>query len=130
MAITTDWVYKEDFITQFGERDLPLDDGGNVSDEKLDEAINTGITQVEAYLRPVGITIPFSDSIKSELKLNLMDIVRYHYSNSVRTTTNDIIERYQAAIAYLNKVASGDIVLSESGTTKTNTLSVIQIIRG
>ncbi len=130
MAQTLNWVTKDDLILQFGVRDLPKDDNGDVSDEKIDEAIDTGVTQVEAYIRPTGITIPFSLEIQAELKLYLMDIIRYHYSNSVRTTTNEILERYQAAIAYLNKISSGKITLSESGTKKTNSISVMQIIRG
>lgn len=130
MAVTTDWVYKNDLIIAFGVDDLPVDDNGDVSDEKIDEAINTGITQIEAYLRPVNISIPFSNDIKQELKLYLLDIVRYHYSNALQTATEDITNRYQAALAYLNKVASGKIQLSESGSGKANSLSVMTIIRG
>ena len=130
MALTTNWITKADLILHFGEVDLPIDDNGDVSDIRIDEAIQTGITQIEAYMRPSGIIIPFSADIKAELKSYLLDIVKYHYSNSIRTLTEMTMNRYQEAISYLNKISSGKIALSESSTNTSNKLTFAQLIRG
>lgn len=129
-AETINWITKDDLITQFGNYDLPRDDNNVVDDVKIAEAIDSGVLQVEAYLRNTGITIPFSLNIQSELKLIAIDIVRYKYSNDLQNGTKDVLERYNAAISYLNKVASGKIKLSESQTKTSGSVSFIELFRG
>lgn len=115
--ITLNWITRADLELQFGIEDLPEDDNGNVSDQKINEAIDAGVTFVESYLRSINITLPASQSIQDELRYFLLDIVRYNYSNNTGSVTAEIRTKYEDAIAYLNKVLKGSVKLSDDNAT-------------
>lgn len=116
-AITQNWITKNDLITAFGERDLPIDDQGNISDEKIDESIEYATLFIESYLRSVGIELPASASVQAELKDCMLNVTRYKYSNNEAAMTEEIRNRFQECVSYLGKILSGSIVLSDRGTS-------------
>lgn len=110
-AQTEDWITKNDLIVAFGERDLPIDDQGLVSEEKISESIESATLYVESYLRAVEVALPASDSIQDQLKDVMLDITRYKYSNNEAAMTEEIRNRYNDAISYLNKILKGSVQL-------------------
>lgn len=117
MSVTPNWITKDDLLESFGERDLPIDDLGIVSDEKIDSSIEYSTLYVESYLRAVGIALPATASIQLELKECMLNITRYNYSNNEAAMTEEIRKRYEDCLAYLNKILKGSVVLSDTGTS-------------
>lgn len=115
MSITQNWINKNDLINAFGMRDLPIDENGDISDEKISNSVDYAVLYVESYLRSVGITLPASEVIKSELKECVLNITRYSYSNSPGAMTEEIRKRQEFSLSYLNKIISGSVVLSDKG---------------
>lgn len=114
--INTKWLTIDDFEIIFGEDDLPIDDEGEISQERFDVSLESGINVVESYVRKIGIAMPFSDEVKSNLKYTAMDIVRFKYSNNAGESTTEKTEAYENAIKYLKDINSGKIVLEEIGS--------------
>lgn len=127
MAVTENWITKEDLIVSFGERDLPIDDLGNISDEKIDDSIEYSSLYIESYLRAIGIELPASLTVQKELKECHLNITRYNYSNNESSMTTEIRKLFEESKAYLNKILKGNIVLSDAG--KTAGLSNINLYR-
>lgn len=111
MSMTEDWIVKNDLIVAFGELDLPTDDSGALNDEKIDESIESATLYVESYIRAVGIALPASLSIQLQLKDVMLNITRYNYQNGYQVMPDEVRNRYNDAISYLNKVLKGSVQL-------------------
>ncbi len=114
MAITARWVDENDFIEEFGERDLPVDDDGDLNIDKLNKSIDDAILLIESYLKASNVSMPLNLEIQRELTNQLMNITRYYYSNNTGSITEEIRIRYKDAIDYLVKIANGTVKISSS----------------
>jgi phage gp36-like protein len=112
-------------IDLFGEREMRIigdpDGTGALVEAHVQGALNTASEQIDFYAGqrcalPLVITSPAVATFLSQL---CMDIARYRLTGSSGiTATNEVHTRYQEAVATLDKITSGKIILcSQTGLT-------------
>ena len=110
---------KSDMVDRFTDAELvQLTDVagiGLIDDAVLNEAIDDAAAEIDSYL--VGYTLPL-DTVPPRFKRMACDIVRYFlYGNA---PTDEVAKRFNAAIDYLERVASGDITLMRQAQASGN----------
>ncbi|EHR5319620.1 hypothetical protein JS84_06355 [Vibrio vulnificus] len=99
----------KDYENEFGNDDLPLGDDDNIDSSKVERAIDRACREANTYIRSSGMSTPLSaeDNAEAldEIKGYVLDMARYYvFDNS---TSEESQKRYDSAIKFFDKVASG-----------------------
>jgi phage gp36-like protein len=111
----------QDYTSEFGEDDRPQD--------VAVRAIERASRLADAYIRSRGISVPLSDPLAiAEVRGSILDIAKYMAWPD--SDTENIRQRYEDAIAFLEGIATGKIHLVANGQTTTGSkLTNIRLFR-
>lgn len=113
----------EEFITEFGNDDVP--DG---NEDRVSRAISRASRLVDTYSRAGGIATPIvDDAAISDIKGPVLDIARYYtWSDS---PSEELRKRYEDAISFLGKVASGKVKIIADDSFTPSGFSNVPLVR-
>lgn len=106
------YIQYKDLQTQFGEAEMLAlcgDEDNQIDMPRLIEVIVQACSEVDSYLGKRYV-VPI-DLVPAVLRYIVGDMVRYRLTSAQALETSLIVQRYQQAVAWLTKVAQGDIVL-------------------
>lgn len=110
---------RQDMVNTIGERELialtDREQTGAINDSVLNSALATAESEVDTYLAS-RYPLPFANP-PLVLMAYTCDIARYHLARDGDVVVSeDMRERYRAAIRYLEKVAEGKVSLGRDAT--------------
>lgn len=131
------YIAQKDLVKAFDENDFPRDENGNSDACRIDESIQFAEMTADSYVRSAGIATPVDyDQGISQLRGPVLDIAWYRLQDHPSETVK---ERYEQAIAWLEKLAKGVVKLpanpaapagEQASTGKAYGLSTIRMVRG
>lgn len=114
----------KDYRDEFGDDDLPAD-----AEVRVNRAIERASRLADTYIRSHGISIPLTDPAAIlDVRGSVLDIARY---TAWPDTANDNLrQRYEDALSFLEGIAIGKIHLVSAGQTTTGSkLTNIRLFR-
>lgn len=114
----------QDFRNEFGDDDLPDD-----AEIRVVRAIDRASRLADTYIRSNGITVPLVDPVAiADVRGSVLDIARY---NAWPDTDNENLrQRYEDALSFLEGIATGKIhLIAEGKTTTGSKLTNIRLFR-
>lgn len=112
------------FRDEFGDDDLPDD-----AETRVVRAIDRASRLADTYIRSNGISVPLTDPVAvADLRGSVLDIARY---NAWPDTDNENLrQRYEDALGFLEGIATGKIhLIAEGKTTTGSKLTNIRLFR-
>ena len=114
----------QDFRDEFGDDDLPED-----AEVRVVRAIDRASRLADTYIRSNGISVPLIDPVAiTDVRGSVLDIARY---NAWPDTDNENLrQRYEDALGFLEGIATGKIhLIAEGKTTTGSKLTNIRLFR-
>lgn len=112
----------EDYITEFGSDDIPSND-----EDRVLKSLDRASRLINTYARSGGMSIPLEGEALESVRGHVLDIARYFaWSDS---PTEVMRKRYEDAISFLERVATGKIRLVVNTGNKQSGFSNIRIVR-
>lgn len=101
----------QDIITAYGEDALfaVMDDGGVINEPKVVAALEKAAAEIDSY---IGDRYPLPlATVPARLRDICVDIATYKFSQTADVLTDEIRQRYDDAVKWLDKVSSGRVSL-------------------
>lgn len=122
---------RDNMVEQFGEREvIALTDRepmtGEINDAVLTSALTRASSEVDGYLAGRYQT-PLPNP-QAELVGMVCDIARYRLCGGAVNLTDEITERYNAAIKYLERAAKGLVTLGSPGGADPGPENSVQMV--